>query len=116
MRCSVASGIAGTLTPGSGLPSSSRTRRRSSLSDTARATMTPPGSCWTIEVLRGRTWGVKDAGRVVLVHCGVDIRRVLWILLVVLTVLGGVAAVGIAANERKKLPAGGGSAPKQLTA
>jgi len=33
---------------------------------------------------------------------------------VVLTVLGGVAAVGIAAGERRKL-AGGGDAPKQLT-
>jgi hypothetical protein len=42
-----------------------------------------------------------------LVHCGVDSRRVIWILLVVLTVLGGVAAVGIAASERKKLPSGG---------
>ncbi len=30
----------------------------------------------------------------------------IWILLVVLTVVGGVAAVGIAANEKKKLPAG----------
>jgi hypothetical protein len=30
----------------------------------------------------------------------------IWILLVVLTVVGGVAAVGIAANERKKLSAG----------
>ena len=39
----------------------------------------------------------------------------IWILLVVLTVLGGVAAVGIAANERKKL-AGGTAAPRQLTA
>jgi len=36
---------------------------------------------------------------------------VLWILLVVLTVLGGVAAVGIAASERRKaLPAAGGKA------
>ena len=40
--------------------------------------------------------------------------RVIWILLVVLTVLGGVAAVGIAANERKKLPAA--NAQKQLGA
>jgi len=39
---------------------------------------------------------------------------VIWILLVVLTVLGGVAAVGIAAGERKKLA--GGDAPKQLGA
>ena len=39
----------------------------------------------------------------------------IWILLVVLTVIGGVAAVGIAANERRKaLAAGGGQ--KQLTA
>jgi hypothetical protein len=37
----------------------------------------------------------------------------IWILLVVLTVVGGVAAVGIAANEKKKLPAGG-TAPKAL--
>lgn len=34
----------------------------------------------------------------------------IWILLVLLTVVGGVAAVGIAMNERKKsLPSGGGS-------
>ena len=39
-------------------------------------------------------------------------RRVIWILLVVLTVVGGVTAVGIAANERKKLPSG--PAQKQL--
>ncbi len=32
----------------------------------------------------------------------------IWILLVVLTVLGGVAAVGVAARSRKALPAGGG--------
>lgn len=38
----------------------------------------------------------------------------IWILLVVLTVLGGVAAVGIAAGERKKLASG--EAPRQLTA
>jgi hypothetical protein len=37
----------------------------------------------------------------------------IWILLVVLTVIGGVAAVGIAANEKKKLPAA--PAPKQLS-
>ncbi len=39
----------------------------------------------------------------------------IWILLVILTVVGGVAAVGIAASERKKLPAAG-EAPKALTA
>ena len=38
----------------------------------------------------------------------------IWILLVVLTVLGGLAAVGIAASARKQLAAGGSSAPKQL--
>ncbi|HEY0250821.1 MAG TPA: DUF4178 domain-containing protein [Kofleriaceae bacterium] len=37
----------------------------------------------------------------------------IWILLVVLTVLGGAAAVRIAASDRKKLP-GAGTAPKQL--
>ena len=63
-------------------------------------------------MLRGHRWGVKAAKPFALVQCGVDIRRVIWILLVVLTVLGGVAAVGIAANERKKLPAG--DAPKAL--
>jgi hypothetical protein len=47
-----------------------------------------------------------------LVHCGVDIRRVIWVLLVVLTVLGGVAAVGVAARNRKALPSG---SPKALT-
>ncbi len=36
----------------------------------------------------------------------------IWILLVVLTVLGGTAAVRIATNERKKLPA---ATPKQLS-
>jgi len=49
-------------------------------------------------------------------HCGVDIPHVIWILLVVLTVLGGVAAVGIATNERRKALAGGGGAQKQLGA
>jgi len=40
---------------------------------------------------------------------------VLWILLVLLTVIGGVAAIGIAANERRKaLP--GGRAPRALPA
>jgi hypothetical protein len=34
---------------------------------------------------------------------------VIWILLVVLTVLGGVAAVGVAARSRKALPSGAGS-------
>lgn len=40
----------------------------------------------------------------------------LWILLVVLTVVGGLAAVGIAANERRKALAGGHGAQKQLGA
>jgi hypothetical protein len=38
----------------------------------------------------------------------VDIRRVIWILLVLLTVIGGIAAVGVAKRERKELPGGGG--------
>src|SRR5690349_14368766 len=38
----------------------------------------------------------------------------IWILPVVLTVIGGAAAVGIAANDRKTLPAA--PAPKALTA
>ena len=37
----------------------------------------------------------------------------IWILLVLLTVVGGVAAVGIAVSERRK-QVGGGSQPKQL--
>ncbi len=41
---------------------------------------------------------------------------VIWILLVILTVVGGVAAVGIAASERKKLASGAGEAPRALTA
>jgi hypothetical protein len=41
---------------------------------------------------------------------------VLWILLVLLTVIGGVAAVGIAANERRKALPGGGGAPRALSA
>src|SRR5690242_4726528 len=59
---------------------------------------------------------VKDRRRIALVQCGVDIPHVIWILLVVLTVLGGVAAVGIATNERRKALAGGGGTPKQLGA
>jgi hypothetical protein len=47
-----------------------------------------------------------------LLHCDVDSRRVLWILVVVLTVLAGVTAVGVAA--RRKALAGGDQ--KQLTA
>lgn len=39
----------------------------------------------------------------------------LWILIVVLLVVGGVSAVGVAASRRKQLP-GGGSAQKQLPA
>jgi hypothetical protein len=45
----------------------------------------------------------------------VDSLRVIWILLVVLTVLGGMAAVGIVASERRKALAGGG-APRALPA
>ena len=40
----------------------------------------------------------------------------LWLLLVLLTVIGGVAAVGIAANERRKALSGGGGAPRALSA
>jgi hypothetical protein len=40
---------------------------------------------------------------------------VIWILLVLLTVIGGVAAVGIAVNERRK-QVGGGPTPKALPA
>jgi hypothetical protein len=47
-----------------------------------------------------------------LLHCDVDSRRVLWILVVVLTVLAGVTAVGVAA--RRKALAGGDQ--RQLTA
>jgi hypothetical protein len=36
------------------------------------------------------------------------VHAVIWLLLVVLTVVGGIAAIGIAASERKKLPAGSG--------
>ena len=45
-------------------------------------------------------------------HCVADIPVVIWILLVIITVLGGVAAVGVAARNRKALPSGGGQ--KQL--
>ena len=38
----------------------------------------------------------------------------IWILLVLLTVVGGVTAVGIAVNERRKSLASGGAAPKAL--
>jgi uncharacterized protein DUF4178 len=40
---------------------------------------------------------------------------VIWILLVLLTVIGGAAALGIAVNDRRK-QVGGGSTPKQLSA
>jgi hypothetical protein len=43
-----------------------------------------------------------------LVHRGVDSPAVIWILLVLLTVVGGVAAVGIAMSERRKSLPGGG--------
>lgn len=39
-----------------------------------------------------------------------------WILLVLLTVIGGATAVGIVVNERRKALAGGGGSQKQLTA
>jgi hypothetical protein len=48
-----------------------------------------------------------------LVHRAVDSRRVIWILLVVLAVVGGVAALGVA-GARKQLAAG--AAPKALEA
>src|SRR5258706_2409104 len=48
-------------------------------------------------------------------HCDVDSQRVIWILLVVLTIVGGVAAVGVASRERKSLGSGGGG-PKALPA
>jgi hypothetical protein len=63
-----------------------------------------------------RRRGVKDRRHLALVHCGVDSVRVIWILIVVLTVLTGVTAVGIAANSRRKTLASGGSDPKQLSA
>jgi hypothetical protein len=50
-----------------------------------------------------------------LVQRGVDSRPVLWILLIVLAVVGGVSAVGVAASRRKSLP-GGTAAQKQLAA
>jgi Domain of unknown function (DUF4178) len=62
-----------------------------------------------------RRRGVKDRRHLALVHRGVDSRPVLWILLVVLAVIGGVSAVGVAASRRKSLPAGG-TAQKQLEA
>ena len=46
---------------------------------------------------------------VALVHRGVDSRRVIWILLVILTVLGGGVAVSMAASSRRKQLAGGPS-------
>jgi len=49
-----------------------------------------------------------------MVQRGVDSAWVIWILLVVLTVIGGVAAVGIAASERRKALPGAGQ--KQLAA
>ena len=54
-----------------------------------------------------RASGRWRAGTVALVHRGVDSRRVIWILLVILTVIGGVAAVGVATNERRKALSGG---------
>src|SRR3954468_8134784 len=49
-------------------------------------------------------------------HCDVDSQRVIWILLVVLTVVGGVAAVGVASNERRKALKSGGDGQKALGA
>lgn len=49
-------------------------------------------------------------------HCDVDSQRVIWILLVVLTIVGGVAAVGVASRERKSLGSGGSGDPKALPA
>ncbi|HUS26970.1 MAG TPA: DUF4178 domain-containing protein [Kofleriaceae bacterium] len=40
----------------------------------------------------------------------------IWILLVVLTIVGGVAAVGVASRERKSLGSGSGGDPKALPA
>src|SRR5205807_570361 len=46
----------------------------------------------------------------------VDSRPVIWILLVLLTIVGGAAAVGIAVNERRKALPGTSHAPKALPA
>jgi Domain of unknown function (DUF4178) len=44
----------------------------------------------------------------------VDSRLVIWILLVLLTVLGGTVAVGISVNAKRKALSGGGGAQKML--
>lgn len=70
-------------------------------------------------MLRGYRRGVKAARAVALVHCATELCSsplVIWILLVVLTIVGGVAAVGIAANERRKALPGGGNARLALPA
>ena len=47
---------------------------------------------------------------------GVDSRRVIWILIVIIAVVGGAAAVGIAVNERRKSLPGTGHDTKALPA
>jgi hypothetical protein len=44
----------------------------------------------------------------------VDSSLVIWFLLVLLTVIGGTAAISVAVNERRKSLAGGGGSPAQL--
>lgn len=60
-------------------------------------------------MLRPLGVSVKHTWRVALSHRGVDSRRVIWLLLVVLSIVGGVAAVGIASRDRKRLAPGMGT-------
>lgn len=62
-----------------------------------------------------RVWPIRGAGsgfdassRVASNHRGVDSRPVLWILVIVLSILGGAAAIGKATRDRKKLVSAGG--------
>lgn len=63
-------------------------------------------------MLRPLGVAVKHAWRVALSHRGVDSAGVFWILLVALSIVGGLAAVGIASSSRKRLGAQAG--PLQL--
>jgi hypothetical protein len=55
-----------------------------------------------------RAGRVEASRRVALRRARVDSSLVIWLLLVLLTIVGGVAAIGIAANERRKALPGGG--------
>src|ERR1044071_80387 len=114
IRVSVASGMLGTCAPGNGLPSSSRTRRRSSFSLDGTATMA--GSVYVCaEDVSSSPAGlvcrrIQRATRCVDALRARIVFSVIWILLVLLTVIGGAAAIGIVAGARRQSLARGAPA------